>query len=168
MRGFWVLNGMLCAATLISGIPCAGGVQEMRNSKAIYYRDANYQEGCEEEEFIENHEEIDEDSEEIDISQYVAMASVSDNIIIAEPDDITGEMLENRNGKIIIQVQWGIAVDDEGNGRVLNTATTYNYTSYRCVPGIQKGDIVLTYLVFNPENDYIDDIVARSDFIMSR
>lgn len=74
-------------------------------------------------------------------------------------DRIT-EVLENRNGKIIIEVSEGIVLDDNGNG----TDYLGNYIKYRNEFSI--GDRVQSIFVYAPENNRIDDIVYRYDFLI--
>lgn len=95
--------------------------------------------------------------------------------------DLTEEILINRNGDLIIEKLYGIVIDDEGNGKILesnddfkkahnreyNSITEHNYyISYKRVAGVKQGDIVLTYCIYNPDNNYSDDIIARFDYIM--
>lgn len=74
-----------------------------------------------------------------------------------EYDDIT-EILENRKGKIIIEVVNGTVLDDDGNG----TDTLGNYISYESAR-FSKGDKVQSVFVYNPESNSIDDILYRTD-----
>ena len=77
--------------------------------------------------------------------------------------DLTSEMLENRNGDIIIERVLGVVTDAEnGHGCELNG----NYISYKSVDGISNGDVVCTYLIYNPDTNCIDDIEARYDYVM--
>ena len=95
--------------------------------------------------------------------------------------DLTEEMLINRNGDLIIERVYGLVVDEEGNGRVLmthediekahnrdyNGIAEYNYyISYKGTPRVEKGDIMLSYFVYNPDSNYSDDTIARFDYIM--
>ena len=95
--------------------------------------------------------------------------------------DLTAETLENRNGDLIIEKIYGIVIDDEGNGKILesnedfvkahnrdyNGIAEHNYyISYKRVEGAKQGDIILTYCIYNPNSNYSDDIIARFDYIM--
>ena len=95
--------------------------------------------------------------------------------------DLTEEILINRNGDLIIEKLYGIVIDDEGNGKILESnedfAKAHNrdyngiaehnyYISYKRVEGVKQGDIVLTYCIYNPDSNYSDDIIARFDYIM--
>lgn len=90
-----------------------------------------------------------------------------DIVNIYDTDELTGEMLENRNGSIIIEKTIGIVLNDEGDGKILNTDDDYyNYINYSRVEGAKEGDIILTYCVYNPDTNYVDDILLRFDYII--
>lgn len=95
--------------------------------------------------------------------------------------DLTAERLENRNGDLIIEKLYGIVIDEEGNGKILegqqdfikahsrqyeNIDFNNYYISYKRVAGVKQGDIILTYCIYNPDSNYSDDIIARFDYIM--
>ena len=92
-------------------------------------------------------------------------ADSTDNIEIyytrtqADFDRLT-EILENRNGKMIIEVSDGVVLDDDGNG----SDCLGNYIRYE--KEFSKGDRVQSVFVYNPENNAIDDIVYRYDFLI--
>lgn len=71
------------------------------------------------------------------------------------------DALENRNGKIIIEVSSGTVLDNEGNGK--DSCGYYiKYDSSRFF----AGDQVQSVFVYNPETNYIDDIVSRTDTLI--
>lgn len=71
------------------------------------------------------------------------------------------DALENRNGKIIIEVSSGTVLDNEGNGK--DSCGYYiKYDSSRFF----AGDQVQSVFVYNPETNYIDDIVSRADTLI--
>lgn len=93
--------------------------------------------------------------------------------------DLTAEILENRNGDLIIEKVYGICIDDEGNGRQLDSnrdfkavhsgnfdAIENNYYISYSNRNIRKGDIVLSYMIYNTDNNAVDDITDRYDYIM--
>jgi hypothetical protein len=95
--------------------------------------------------------------------------------------DLTAEILENRNGDLIIEKIYGIVIDAEGNGKILegnedfkkahnreyNSIAEHNhYISYKRVAEAEQGDIILTYCIYNPDSSYTDDIIFRFDYIM--
>lgn len=71
------------------------------------------------------------------------------------------DALENRNGKIIIEVSSGTVLDNEGNGK--DSCGYYiKYDSSRFF----AGDQVQSVFVYNPDTNYIDDIVSRADTLI--
>ena len=71
------------------------------------------------------------------------------------------DKLENRNGKIIIEVSNGTVLDNNGNGQ--DTCGYYvKYDSSR----FSAGDEVQSVFVYNPETNYIDDIIYRIDTLI--
>ena len=95
-------------------------------------------------------------------------------MLIYDTDELTAEILENRTKQdsIIIERVIGMVTNREqdGDGIVLNTSdTVYNYISYRSVDfETCDGTIILTYFVYNPGTDYVDDIMERYDFVLDR
>lgn len=83
-------------------------------------------------------------------------------------EDLTGEILRNRNGDIIIEKMIGTVINRKGDGRLMGVGNKYNYISYKGVKGIRKGDVVLTICIYNPGTNYEDDIVERFDYIIDR
>ena len=82
-------------------------------------------------------------------------------------EDLTYDILANRNGDIIIEKMIGTVTNRKGDGRLMGVGK-YNYISYKGVKGIRKGDVVLTVVIYNPANNYEDDIVERFDYIIDR
>lgn len=83
-------------------------------------------------------------------------------------EDLTGNILCSRNGDIIIEKMIGTVVDKKGNGKLMGVGSHYNYISYKGVKGIRKGDVVLTIAIYNPANNFEDDIIERFDYIIDR
>lgn len=71
------------------------------------------------------------------------------------------DALENRNEKIIIEVSSGTVLDDAGNGQDI-CGYYIKYDSER----FSAGDQVQSVFVYNPETNYIDDIVSRTDTLI--
>ena len=71
------------------------------------------------------------------------------------------DALENRNGKITIEVSSGTVLDDEGNGQDI-CGYYIKYDSSR----FSAGDQVQSVFVYNPETNYIDDIISRTDTLI--
>lgn len=76
-----------------------------------------------------------------------------------EDYDRCTEAIEQRNGKIIIEVIQGTVIDDCGNGRT----DTDDYIRY---DGLEKGTRVETVLIYDPATNYIDDIMYKADTII--
>ena len=84
-------------------------------------------------------------------------------------DELTTDILENRNGKIIIEKTIGKVTTKEKDGVILNTKDKYyNYISYSKVDDAEVGDIILTYFIYNPDTNYYDDILYRFDYIIDK
>ena len=100
---------------------------------------------------------------------YEEIVEEMEPIRIIDSDDLTMEMLQNRKGTIIIEKCIGIVNDKEGNGKLLNCSNPeYFYISYKSVPKVDVGDVILTYFVYNPDNNIEDDITERFDFIIDK
>ena len=88
-----------------------------------------------------------------------------DNICqLYDSSELTEDILANRQGKLIIEKCVGTVLDDEKNGAIQNADSDYNYISYADVD-CAKGDTITTYLIYNPETNYTDDVVDRFDFV---
>lgn len=87
---------------------------------------------------------------------------------IKQFDELT-EILENRKGKIIVEIVDGIVLDDDGNGQgILSGGNNENggyYIKYD-TQRFSKGDKVQSVFIYNPDNNLMDDIVYRSDSLI--
>lgn len=93
------------------------------------------------------------------------------NVKVYDASEITPDILENREGKTVVERCYGVVLDMEtGDGRIINAADgAGNYISYRSVYQTHdENSIMLTYLVYNPENNYCDDIIIRYDFVLEK
>lgn len=71
------------------------------------------------------------------------------------------DILENRNGKIIIKVIETTVLDNEGNASdAFGFYVKYESGKYR------KGDRVQTVLVYNTDSNYSDNILYRLDSLI--
>lgn len=68
------------------------------------------------------------------------------------------DVLKNRNGKIVIEISTGTVLDTDGNGQDIS-GYYRKYDSSR----FSAGDRVQSIFVYNPENNFIDDILYRLD-----
>ena len=85
-------------------------------------------------------------------------------------DKLTEKMLTHRSSKkhhiMYIERIVGRVTDNKKNGKVLNPPKDGGYyISYASVKGARKGDIIVTYCVYNPYTNYDDDVIERWDFI---
>ena len=85
-------------------------------------------------------------------------------------DKLTEKMLTHRSSKkrhiMYIERIVGRVTDNNKNGKVLNPPKDGGYyISYKSVENARKGDLVITYCVYNPFSNYDDDVIERWDFI---
>lgn len=74
------------------------------------------------------------------------------------------ELLENRDGKLVVERAIGVVLDEDGNGKIINCQYCPDcYIHYNCG---SVGDVIESYLVYNPDTDYYDDIMDRYDYII--
>ncbi len=100
---------------------------------------------------------------------YYAYAESLDLIEIIDSPDLTMEMLEARNGKLIIERAVGVVTDIEtGDGYLIGYPEFY--ISYEQLvsenENVQNGNVVCSYIVYNPDNNYCDDIIMRFDYLI--
>lgn len=87
---------------------------------------------------------------------------------VIDCNDLTEEMLTTRTEHRIMYIERiiGKVTDNEKNGTVLNPPVDGGYyISYASVKGARKGDLVVTYCVYNPYTNWDDDVIERWDFI---
>ena len=78
--------------------------------------------------------------------------------------ECTGEKLESRNGEILIERAIGKVLNIEQDGEILNAENPdYDYISYRCTH-FNPGDIVETFIIYDPAGNDVDEIMERFDF----
>lgn len=84
-------------------------------------------------------------------------------------DELTEEIVTSRDGDLIIERIVGVSLGNTGDGRILNPADSrYDYMSYTNagISNLERGTVVATYLVFNPDTNGEDDIVERYDRVI--
>lgn len=89
---------------------------------------------------------------------------------VIDCDRLTENMLVHRSNKkqhiMYIERIVGRVTDNKGNGKVLNPPKDGGYyISYASVKGARKGDLVITYCVYNPYSNFDDDVIERWDFV---
>jgi phosphate-selective porin len=94
------------------------------------------------------------------------------NFKIYEPSNLTSKILENRteDDVLIIERCVGEVINDKGDGKVLNVSNQWNYICYEGhLPeeSEKAGTKVVTYLVYNPDTNYTDDVMERYDYVVS-
>ncbi len=72
--------------------------------------------------------------------------------------DRVTEVLQNRKGKIIVEIITGTVLDSSGNGKDSNGG----YIKYESNK-FSKGDKVQSVFIYNSESNALDDIVYRCD-----
>ena len=90
---------------------------------------------------------------------------------IYDIDDLTSEILCNRAGTNVLVVGRVIGrVTDGYHGQIINIGEgVYNYISYKWSDlDITEGTIILSYMIYNPNNNYEDDIINRYDYVLDR
>lgn len=83
-----------------------------------------------------------------------------DYIQVYDSFDLTEDILANRQGKLIIEKCIGTVTDNEKNGS-LEDGSYISYEDVNCA----KGDTITTYLIYNPKNNYTDDVIERFDYV---
>ena len=89
---------------------------------------------------------------------------------VIDCDKLTEKMLTHRSDKkhhiMYIERIIGKVTDNKKNGKVLNPPKDGGYyISYASVKGARKGDVIITYCVYNPYTNWDDDVIERWDFI---
>ena len=100
------------------------------------------------------------------LNYYRAEAEKLEALEVYDSADLSYEELEHRNGRLVIERCIGVVLNEEKDGRVLNSYDDLDYISYARVDDAEPGDVVLTYLVYNPHSSYLDDILVRVDYIL--
>ena len=91
------------------------------------------------------------------------------NLNVIDTSKLTYKAITHRKGTVIVERVIGKVITDQKDGRVLNQGanTEYNSISYRSVD-CKKGDIIVTYVLYNPETNWDDDVLARWDYVLSK
>lgn len=101
--------------------------------------------------------------------EYYRMLSDDLGIIeIYDSEDLTLEMLQNRNGKLIIERCIGMVTSPEGDGTILDCDDEYYYISYSSMEDIEVGDVIVSYFLYNPDTNYEDDVLERFDYVIDK
>lgn len=104
------------------------------------------------------------------IAAIFALLFVGAFVRVYDSSELTAEVLENRIGRIVVERCVGVVTDAErGDGKLLNAEDPeYSYIGYRNLGfPVSDGAEVLSYMVYNPINNGVDDIILRLDFPIS-
>ena len=83
--------------------------------------------------------------------------------------NLTADILEHRNGDVIVERCVGIVTDVEtGDGMILNSDPNSYYISYSRMDGVKTGTVVVSYMVYSTTDNFIDGIEERYDYVISR
>lgn len=172
-----VVRLLVSLITLISLVGCASGTPEQAE-KDIEAKAVEEVEVVEEEKVLKTDFEVDGipiTTGDYSLNEEEFLTNFEESVSkeayeLYDCSELTEEILENRNGKFIIERCIGIITDDIGSGRLLNYENPeHYYISYRTsVVNPKKGQIILSYMVYNPETNYIDDIMKRYDYVISK
>ncbi len=77
-----------------------------------------------------------------------------------EESDKCYEALQHRKGKIIIEVVTGTVMGENDDGQI----DYQGYIKYH--GGLAVGTRIESVMIYNPDNNYIDDIMYRADTII--
>lgn len=82
--------------------------------------------------------------------------------------DLTREIITHRKGKKHLLTERVISIaTSPTDGKVLNSGENpYYYISYPDFIGAKAGDIIVTYVTYNPSNNYVDDVIGRYDLAL--
>lgn len=75
-----------------------------------------------------------------------------------EEFDRLTSVIENRNGRIIIEMVDATVLDGDGNG-----SDSFGFYVKYDIGQFSKGDKIRSVFVYNPDTNYFDDIVCRRD-----
>lgn len=106
---------------------------------------------------------------------YDDMIANANTIEIYDTSELTHEIMENRNGKIIVEKIIGEVTNSKLDGKILNASSEQEnyinkndslYMNYERVDGAKEGDTIVTYYIYNPFTKAQDDVLTRLDFII--
>lgn len=107
----------------------------------------------------------------------IVMSQVSEKynntIALYDSSELSVKKIETRNGTVIIErcICYVNTFDNgEGSGTILNAFDKdFSYIHFSDMgEEIRKGTIVVSYFVYNPDSNVIDDVSDIYDFVLSR
>jgi len=100
--------------------------------------------------------------------QAIEIETEANQMQVVDTSELTYYDITHRKGSVLVERVIGKVKNNKKDGRVLNHGNNpYNYISYKGIK-CKKGDIIVTYVLYNPENNYEDDIIARWDYIIAK
>lgn len=99
---------------------------------------------------------------------YTDVAKNAPVVKVIDCNNLTEKMLTTRAGRNVMYIERiiGKVTDNAKNGKILNPPDDGGYyISYASVEDARKGDLIITYCVYNPYSNYEDDVIERWDFI---
>lgn len=109
------------------------------------------------------------------IELYDNMIENTSTMEIYDTNELTPQIMANRNGKIIVEKIIGKVTNQKLDGEILNCNAEDggytnkdggNYISYERVEGAREGDKIVTYYIYSPFSNEQDDVLTRLDFII--
>ena len=91
------------------------------------------------------------------------------NLNVVDTADLTYKAITNRKGTVLVERVIGKVKNNKGDGKVLNNGNNpYNYICYKGWINANKGDVIVSYVLYNPESNSNDDVIARWDYKLKR
>lgn len=88
---------------------------------------------------------------------------------VVDTADLTYKATTHRKGTVLVERVIGRVKNNNGDGKVLNNGNNpYNYICYKDWIDCKKGDVIVTYVLYNPENNVEDDFIARWDYKLKK
>lgn len=104
----------------------------------------------------------------VNATEYTKAVKAAPMVKVIDCDKLTEKMLTTRTEHHIMYIERiiGKVTDNKKNGKVLNPPKDGGYyISYASVKGARKGNLIVTYCVYNPYTNWDDDVIERWDFI---
>ena len=86
------------------------------------------------------------------------------DIKIINTADLAEHDLTSRKGTLLIEVDYGTVLNRKGDG----VDDSGNYICYKRLGRLRKGTRIKSYFLYNPDTNYVDDVVYRYDVILRR
>lgn len=79
-------------------------------------------------------------------------------------ENLTLKQIRHRKGELIERIVWKVT-SKKGKGRIIKTN---KFISFPKRFHYNKGDIVVTYVTYNPRTKYVDDVIDRWDWNLTQ